>query len=160
MSVFQFRLQRVLEMREKVEQTAAARLASARDEAEAACRALDTLSELRAAGVGEISAAHGTRTAGQMQNLSFLIERLDGRLEDARGVSEAADEAVRAREGEFATAFQERRVLDRLRDRREDEWRAETIGEDRRRMDEIAISRFVRKPGRGSTDGDDATVKP
>jgi flagellar protein FliJ len=159
MSAFRFRLQRVLELRERVEQTAAARLAAARDEADAAGRALESLHALRAAGVGEIAAAHGARTAGQMQNLTFLIDRLDGRLEAARGASAAADAAVREREGEFTAAFQERRVLDRLRERREEEWRAETGGEDRRRMDEIALSRFVRKPGPGSAEGDAEGVR-
>jgi flagellar biosynthesis chaperone FliJ len=48
---------------------------------------------------------------------------------------------------EFTVAFRDRKVLDRLREREMDDWRAGEVQADRRLMDDIALARFVRKGG-------------
>jgi flagellar export protein FliJ len=43
----------------------------------------------------------------------------------------------------LTTAFQDRRVLDRLRERHQETYRADTEQTDRRTMDDIALNRFT-----------------
>lgn len=146
MSVFRFRLQRVLELREKSERQAAGRLAEARDAADAARQAQHTLEAMREQGARNLAVAQGgASTAGVLQNLSYVIEHLNRQIQEAHSVAATADENVRRLLGEFTAAVQERRVLDRLRERKREEWRADEVDADRQLMDGIALSRFVRR---------------
>lgn len=144
--MFQFRLQRVLELREKTEQEAATRLAEARDQAEAAHAAYALLESIHEQGIEARARAQGApRTAGQLQNASYVIEHLNRQLQEAHGVTEAANANVHRLLGEFTVAFQDRRVLDRLKERKHEEWKADAVQTDREQMDGIALVRFARR---------------
>jgi flagellar protein FliJ len=154
-TMFQFRLQRVLELREKTEQEAAVRLAEARTEADAAHHAAAVLEAIREEGIEAISRGHATpRSAGQLQNASFLIEHLNRQLNEAHGVTEAAEANLHRKLIEFTAAFQERRVLDRLRDRQHEEWKADAVHADRQLMDGIALIRFARRAETANAGGE------
>jgi flagellar protein FliJ len=141
--VFEFRLQRVLELRERREQDTATRLAEARSEAHAARVAEEALETLRSDSIERLGGAHPHGTpAGQLHNLSFLLDHLNRQIQEARGVTEAANETVQRLLEEFTAAFKERRVVDRLRDRQHGEWKTGETNADRQAMDGIAISRF------------------
>jgi flagellar protein FliJ len=144
--VFQFRLQRVLDLREQREQETAAKLAAARNEADAARGAQEALESLRADSIDRLSQAHsGAAPVGQLQNISYVLEHLNRQIAQARSVAEAADETVRLLVVEYTTAFQDRRVLDRLKDRQHGEWKSSESSSDRQAMDGIAIARYTRK---------------
>lgn len=143
--MFKFRLQRVLELRQKREQAVAVQLAEAQQAEEAARAECATLEAQREAGVQSSHAAPGTRpTVGQLQNLRLLVERLSERVEQAYAAHAEAEKVVQTRQSELTTAFQERRVLDRLRERDLSQWQANQAHADRQLMDDIALSRFVR----------------
>jgi flagellar protein FliJ len=144
--VFQFRLQRVLELREKREQDTASRLAEARSEAHEAREAEAALEALRSESIERLAGAHSLGTpVGQLQNVSYMLDHLNRQIQEARSVTAAADETVRRLVEEFTAAFKERRVLDRLRDRQHEDWKANELSSDRQAMDAIAISRFARQ---------------
>jgi flagellar protein FliJ len=143
--VFEFRLQRVLELREQREQETATRLAAARFEADAARSVQSTLEALRTESIERLSRAHaGGAAVGELRNVSYVLEHLNRQIHEARTVAAAADETVRILVDEFTVAFKERRVMDLLRTRRHGEWKAGELSQDRQAMDEVAISRYAR----------------
>jgi flagellar protein FliJ len=148
-----FTLQRVLELKERREQASAVRLAEARTAAEAAREGQALVERLRVAGGAAGVAAGGRRTVGQLQNASYLMQRLDQRIDDARLVVQAAEARVHTCFAEFALASRERRVLDRLRERKLDELQAAEMEMEQKTMDDVALSRFTRaaRPGQGGS---------
>ncbi|MEX2582210.1 MAG: flagellar export protein FliJ [Gemmatimonadota bacterium] len=148
-----FSLQRVLELKERREQTTALRLAEARMAAETAKETEEAIESLRASGVSKRAAVGGGFIAvGQLQNAAYLIDRLDQKLEEARTAYRHADAQVKERLTEFTDASRERQVLDRLKEKKRDAALLEQADLDRKTMDAIALSRFVRtdKPSQGS----------
>lgn len=144
MSRFNFRLQRVLELREQHEQAVATRLAAAQDEADRQRRAHEALCAVREAGAERVAAAHaGVPTIGELQNLGYALQQLDAQVSASGHVVQSAEATVMQVQGELAAAFQARRVIDRLKEKQQDQWRAGEAQADRHLMDDIALSRFV-----------------
>ncbi|MBL0173464.1 MAG: flagellar export protein FliJ [Gemmatimonadaceae bacterium] len=155
--MFNFRLQRILELREKAEQAKARELASAQDLAESARRERDALAALHATSRAEVDAAHRTEPRiGHLQQLGLVLQSLDQRLESAGETVRAADEVVDSAQKLLDAASRDRRVLDRLKVRHTDQWRVEEAHKDRLGMDEIALSRFSRN-AEARTKDDSAT---
>jgi flagellar FliJ protein len=143
--VFKFRLQRVLDLRTKREQEVATQLSEARTQVEAAQRACDEMEEVQRQGRARLAAAHGADpTVGQLQNLSYLVAQLSQHVEEARSAVQSAEANAEKVKSEFTAALQERRVLDRLREKHLETWKADEVQADRSAMDEIALARFTR----------------
>jgi flagellar FliJ protein len=143
--VFKFPLQRILDLRAKREQEIATQLAQAQQDADAAREAHAALEAVRSAEIDKLVAAHAAeRTVGQLQNLSYVLERLDSAVAEASGKVSAAEAVVQKVQDALTAAVQERRVLDRLRERQHDAWKMEEAQLDRRLMDSIALSQFHR----------------
>lgn len=149
-----FTLQRVLELRERREQALALRLAEARLRMDAALDAQRALEALRADAVLDRAAGRGAPTVGHLLNASFVLERLDAEVASARALTRAAEKRVDECLTEFTRASQDRRVLDRLKEQHAEAALAEEVRIDRRLMDTVALTRFVR---RGETPGGDET---
>lgn len=148
--MFDFRLQRVLDLRARRERDAAVRLAEAEERADDAKRARASLEAVRAENAARLAAAHGAgSTVGHLRSLGLVLESLDARIGHAGTALEAAEEGVRRSADEMRDAFRDRRVLDRLRERHLEAWRTEEVQADRAEMDAIALSRFVRKRAAG-----------
>lgn len=140
--MFRFSLQRLLEIREKREQATATELADARVNARLARDAFERLEEARQQSGRQMIAAQSASPVGHLQNASYLLERIDQQLQSARDAVRHADVAVADRMNEFTLACQERKVLDRLRERQQTSWQAEAVQADRKTMDAVALSRF------------------
>ena len=159
--MFRFRLQRILELREKAEQAKARELASAQDAAETASRERDALADRHAASRAEIDTAHRAEPrVGHLQQLGLVMESLDERLESAGETVRAADEKVDDAQKLLADAARDRRVLDRLKVRHTDQWRVEEAHKDRLGMDEIALSRFSRNADARTAEDDATRTRP
>lgn len=139
--MFRFRLQQVLELREKQEQSRASQLVNALGAEREAQRALTDLRAVRESGTD--SAHTTTRSVGELANFAFIMERIDGQIADASEAVDAAGEIVSQAQSALNEAFKDRRVLDRLRERHAENYRATTEQTDRRHMDDIALSRYV-----------------
>lgn len=141
--MFKFRLQRLLELREQREQQVAIRLNEAQSQMEVLERERVRLELLRDGGTHR-APGRQFATVGQYQNARYLVDRLNEEVERAHRATAAAAEDVRDRTQEFTVAMQERRVLDRMRERLLLGWRNGVAQQDRQTMDAIALSRFVR----------------
>lgn len=144
--MFQFRLQRILELRERREKETATRLTEARDAADAARGAQEALEAIHTQSVRRLATAStGGAPVGELRNVSYVLEHLNRQIQEARSVATAADESVKTLTEEFATAFKDRRMLDLLREKKLDEWKAGKVSSDRQTMDGVALGRFTRQ---------------
>lgn len=141
--MFRFRLQQVLELRERREREVATALAEARGARE---EAQTRLAELRAMRETSANGARTTaaRPVGELAQMALLLTQLDDHIESAHEAVTAADETVAHVQEALTVALQDRRVLDRLRERHEATHRAESDQRDRRTMDDIALGRYTR----------------
>lgn len=147
MTKFSFRLQRVLELREKKEQAMASQAAAARAQADAARAAREALEHVRAAGRERMQEVHVREaqlpSVGELQQMGLVLEALDTRVAQASTTHAAAEQAARAAQEQLAAAFRDRRVLDRLKEKQQHAWKAEAVRQDLATMDGIALTRFV-----------------
>lgn len=143
--MFKFSLQRVLDLRTQKEKEAAVTLASAKEEAEQARQEADELEQARTHGVTRIAEVRGGGvTVGQLRNLGLVIHALDQQIASARDQVRHADAQVDRCMSDFTSASQDRRVLDRLREKHLQVWHADGVQQDRKAMDSIALTRHVR----------------
>jgi flagellar FliJ protein len=140
--MFRFRLQQVLDLREKQERELATQLAVAMGAEQSARATLDELRAERIAGA-EGAQREQTHSVGELANVAFIMEQLDGQIANASDMVSAANNSVSQVQEALTAAFKDRRVLDRLRERHEETYRATAEQTDRRTMDDIALSRFV-----------------
>ena len=144
--MFRFSLQRVLELKARREQAAATELARTRALSEEARLAREELETAREEGARQLATERGVvSTVGELQNAGFLLRQLDQRIQRAQQVEEKAEEKVAESMTAFTAASQERRVLDRLREKHLEGWQTEQMQIDRQTMDAIALTRFTQK---------------
>jgi flagellar export protein FliJ len=145
MGNFKFRLQKVLELRLARELEQAGVLADARRAAAEAERVRELLEQVREIGQQQIADAHGTGgTAGQLQNLNFVLERLGEQLDHADVECRSAADQVASELSAFSHALRDRRVLDQLRERQLATWRSAQVRQEQKTMDDVAATRHVR----------------
>lgn len=158
---FKFPLQRLLDLKAKREQELARQLATARMQADDERDQRDALATTHATAHAEkhrrlASTASGAPTVGELRSLAYSLDQLSERVLQADERTHAAEQVVGERHQSLSEALQERRVLDRLRDKRHDTFRAEENSRDRQTMDDIAITRFT-KSSDTPNDGQDAS---
>lgn len=142
MNAFSFRLEKVLELRRRAEQEMAAKLARARNEAEAARQAMLALQDARSAGLDQLARAHGAGSSvGQLQNLQYVLDHIGHLIDEARTATRAAEENVNAAILDMNRARRERRILDRLRERDFESWQLEQQRAEQKILDEAALVR-------------------
>lgn len=142
--MFKFPLQRLLELRELREQAMARELADARIAADAQREQHDALATARDSANARVSqAAQQGPTVGQLVSLSYAANQLSERADAAHEQTVAAEAHVEGRLEALSSAAKERQILDRLRSRRLDEYRADAAQQDRTTMDAIALSRHT-----------------
>jgi flagellar FliJ protein len=153
--MFQFPLQRILDLRAKREAEVARQLANAKTAAEATRQTRDALAAAHEAGQRQLAGAQGGGiTAGEMQSLTFVLAQLDQHIPVADEAAQAAEAAVAEVHRELTSALQDRRVLDRLRERRLEAYRSAETAKDQQTMDAVALSRFNQNASTDSTTPD------
>jgi flagellar FliJ protein len=144
-SRFSFRLQRVLDLRQQHEQAVAGKLGAAAEAASDARAAMDALTAIRRASGSDLARAHGASLAvGTLHQKERLNASLDAHLVAAEQEVATRDAEVDVVRHELHDAMQARRIISRLRERREDEWRMIRTRDDRTAMDALAIERHAR----------------
>ncbi|MBL8995747.1 MAG: flagellar export protein FliJ [Gemmatimonadales bacterium] len=145
-SRFSFGLQRVLDLRQQREQAIAGRLGAAAEAAADARNAMDALAAVRDASTHDLSRAHRlTRAAGELHQQERVMASLDAQIDVARQELDSREAVVDEVRSELATAMQARRVISRLRERREEEWRQAFTRSERSAMDALAVERHARQ---------------
>jgi flagellar FliJ protein len=146
MNGFRFRLQKVLDLRERLERESATALAAARNEAAEARQAMEALQHARERGVVEAGrTASASATAGELQRIALLIEHLDEHLAVAESAHREAGDKVNDLAAAFERALTERQVIERLRERKLADWRGNEDKRDQALMDAVAVTRYARK---------------
>lgn len=145
--MFRFRLQQVLDLREKHERQLATQLVQAIGHERYAQTTLDDLRAIREAGI-DLPAPGAARSIGELSNMVFLQGALDGQIATASDAVDVAGNAVLEVKEALTGALQDRRILDKLRDRHETTHRMSEEQLDRRTMDDIALSRHTQNAAR------------
>src|ERR1700754_1196245 len=83
MSAFKFRLQSVLEIRERDERNAGVKLVEAENKADEARVAKQALEEIRQKGAAAMHVAHAP-TIGQINTIGYVLEQLNHHITDAQ----------------------------------------------------------------------------
>jgi flagellar FliJ protein len=141
--MFRFRLQQVLDLREQHERALATQLAQAMGAEREAQATLDGLRAVRVA--NGAAGASGTHSIGELTNLAFILDHLDGQIASANDAVTAASQTVAQMKDAVTAAFQDRRMLDRLRDRQAEAHRTAEGQLDQRTMDDIALTRYTQQ---------------
>lgn len=141
--MFRFRLQQVLDLREQHERALASQLAQAMGAEREAQATLEGLRSVRTES-GE-AAMGGTHSIGELTNLAFILDHLDGQIANASDAVAAAGQTVAQMKDAVTAAFRDRRVLDRLKERHEETHRTTEGQIDQRTMDDIALSRYTQQ---------------
>ncbi len=149
--MFRFRLEKVLQHRRREVEARSREVASrrevharARAAHEQAARELQQAREAAAAarGQGPLDAAALARTGAWFDARQAELHRLAEHVAGAAADVEAAQERL-------TTAWQDREVLERLRDRQHRDWRQEQARRERRALDEIgSIRAALARPAR------------
>jgi flagellar FliJ protein len=148
---FRFRLQRLLALREEAEQAEARALAGREAEAAAARAARDALAERHAEADAQARVAATGARVGHLRQFGVVVDALEARVDVAGEAVAGAEQAVAAARQRLEERARDRQVLDRLKARHAEAWRAEEARRDRELMDEIALGRHGRTASRPGT---------
>ena len=115
MSAFKFRLQQVLDLREKQEMQSAAKLAEAESAADEARIARTALESIQNSGARALHEAHAAEpTIGHLKTMGYVIEQLNHHIDGAQSRVDEAEQIVDKTRMELTSALQARRVLIQL----------------------------------------------
>jgi flagellar FliJ protein len=142
---FTFRLQRLLSLREEAEQAQARALAGREAEAAGARDVRDTLAARHAEADAQARQAAAGARVGHLQQFGVVVHALETRVDVADDAVAAAEQAVAEARATLEEKARDRQVLDRLKARHAEAWRAEEARRDRELMDDIALARHARK---------------
>jgi flagellar export protein FliJ len=136
---FTFRLQRLLALRQMAERAAAIALGTAQAVAAEAHAAEESLARRRASAREAMLPHPGTeRRVADLRQVAFLVEQIDARALNAGKTAKVADRNVQDTRERLGARVQERRILERLRERHLVEWSRGTERLEREMMDGIA----------------------
>jgi len=135
MKPFVFSLEKVLNLRRYREDEARIELG----------RAIGVLADIenniRACGQERLRAASEQFSQGnnmvQMQQYAFYLMRLDNTLEQLHKEAALAEMKVEEARGAFLEASRERKVLDKLKEKRQKEYRKEMFSEETKTLDDL-----------------------
>lgn len=138
---FQFRLERVRELRERAEDEAREELASSlavRMKGEAMLRA--AAEDVSGAQDARRQSSQADLSGAELLALQAYMERTERQCESAALELDRREAQVDARRAALATRSQERQVLERLKERRRDDHKREMERREGALLDELAIA--------------------
>ncbi|AEF84027.1 flagellar export protein FliJ [Treponema primitia ZAS-2] len=133
---FRFALQKVLELREHVEAEAKIELGRAMGALNLIEQRIKTVAEQRNNAVAERFAPG--RDFSEMQNYERYIVRLDQTKEKLLKDASLAELDVAEKRDIYLEAARDRKVLDKVKERRTGEYRKEALAEENKELDEVA----------------------
>ena len=142
---FKFRLERVLDMRERAEDEAKEALAAAMAERDRwAGRLAAAAAQLESARTGHAGTSSGV-SIGEMLAHQAFVERAERELRAAELDLSRRDAEVDARRAALQEAARERQVLVKLRDKQADAHRREADRLEAQHVDELALAMHRRR---------------
>lgn len=145
MRVFRFSLGKVLDLRLQVEQERARKVAQAQSRWEEARRARETLLEIHKAGREQLADAHRLGgSVGRILTMELVAEHMERQVQEAEERCRDAQNDLSSSLSRFTEAFRDRKILDRLRTRKMEEWKTEEGRRAQKELDEVAAVRHAR----------------
>lgn len=142
---FRFRLQKLLDLKIKSEQERARNLKIAMDNAELARNERTAIASMRdIQRLKSCAALEQGTTAGEMQHYAFISQETERLLATSSEQVDEAEVNVNKAQSVLESATQDRRVLDRLKERHAEYFNEAMLQRERVQMDEIALSRYSR----------------
>ena len=142
MKGFVFRLERLLELRSRAEQERAQALGQAMREEDVQRQALEEASErLGRCGDQVADVMDNGAPAGALKNLALAIEAAMRQVDSAALSHQAALDQMQLERELFGRARVERRVVERLREKRHAAWTEEASRAEQSELDSVARSR-------------------
>ena len=134
-----FRLDRFLKLRQHAERERAEALGAAvQAEEESKRNAESTAERVRAVADGITTEKGGISAAGVLHNLGMMLEAAVQQAENAKDQHRDKQKETDAERELWGKARVERRMIERLRQRRKDAWTTDAAREEQRDMDETA----------------------
>jgi flagellar FliJ protein len=137
---FRFRLEQVLRVRRLQEDLARAALQHAHRDARTAADAVNA----RIEAYGAAARPEGTQTYDTFNQMQSHLDHAAGAITVARGIYAHAVAAVDERRAEWAAARQRVAALERLEERRRDEYAIEARRAEDRLVDDLVVARHAR----------------
>ncbi len=142
MKRFAFRLERLLQLRERAERTQAAELGAAMREEESQRQTLEQAeAALERATVHGASAAQEPRTAGTLQSIEYAKQAMAVRVAAEAEALDAASEKREAEQLTWQDRRRERRTVEKLKEKRLDTWREDLSRDEQKTIDDLAQNR-------------------
>jgi len=143
---FQFSLQKLLELRERLEQQAAAELGHLQSREAEARRKLAAQKQHRQQQLVQWRERnHGELDIGELEAYQRWLEVLDQGIFRQQAVVDQLQISVRRQTDEFLAARRKREILEKMREKEYAKWHEEVLGKEQRELDDVAATRFVRQ---------------
>ena len=135
-------LDRLLELRRRMEESRTADLGRARAAMREADEAVQSLEERRRDARRTLEETDDC-SVGQVQSLRMVLDRIDAGLRNARTVRKAAESEADARTAEFIDATRDREAVERVLQSRQEHARQLRQASEQKTLDEVAIHQFI-----------------
>ena len=146
MKKFRFRLDRVLDLRARNERERARELGRALHAEEQRRMALaEASARLDRCGDQMAESSNGVVPAGTLQNLGLAIKAAANQMEAAEDAHRAAEVSVQQEQEKFGVARMERRIVERLKEKRQEAWLTQASREEQGEIDGVASQRHARE---------------
>jgi len=146
MTRFKFRLDRLLDLRSRKEREQAEALGRAMREEHERREALDDAQARLGAAQEQATATPGHVTlAGALRNLGLTVAAALRERDVAEVSATEAETVVDAERTRYESAQRDRRVIERLREKRYEDWTREAGRKEQQEMDGLALERHRRK---------------
>ena len=148
MTRFPFRLDRLLDLRSRKEREQAEHLGRAlRDETARRDELDQAQTQLGAAQRQAAPQPGGVSLAGELRNLGLTVTAAEHQRDSAAVSSAEAELLTGAERQRYETAQRDRSVIERLREKRLEDWTREQNRKEQQEMDGLALDRHRRQQG-------------
>lgn len=142
MKRFAFRLERLLQLRERAERTQAAELGAAMREEEARRQTLEQAEAALARATEQgASAAQEPLTAGTLQSMEYAKQAMAVRVAAEAEALAAASEKREVEQLSWQDRRRDRRTVEKLKEKRLDTWREDMSRDEQKTIDDLAQNR-------------------
>ncbi|MDY7027546.1 MAG: flagellar export protein FliJ [Spirochaetota bacterium] len=140
---FQFNLEKILELRRYHERQCELRLG----EATGRCNALHCQIQERSVRKKNVFAKRGAmgRDISSFLSVEYYTLRMDREIEGLQRELEQAEAERRERQIEFLEASKKRKILDKLKDRKQSLYYREQLKTEQKALDDISSSMYIRR---------------
>ncbi len=135
-------LDRLLQLRRRMEEARTAELGRARAAMKEADEAVQSLEDRRRHAQRSLQDVDDC-SVGQVQSIRLLLDRIDAGLRNARTVRRAAESEADARAADFIDATRDREAVERVVQTRHEHARQLRQASEQKALDEVAIHQFI-----------------